>query len=120
MTAQVLRRPSRPGGDKHGAAWADFDNDGRLDLVQLTGAVQGVGAEPKRLLRNVGDRFEDVAEPMGVLNPEGRTRMPLWLDLDADGRLDLFHGAEARFDDKTPPVHVPPVRRPASTPADAR
>lgn len=90
-------------GDKHGAAWADFDNDGRQDLVQLTGAMKGLGAEPKRLYRFDGARFEDVAPAMGALNPEGRTRMPLWLDIDHDGRLDLVHGAEARFDAHTPP-----------------
>lgn len=89
--------------DKHGAAWADFDNDGRQDLVQLTGAVKGVGIESKQLFHNRGDRFVDAAAALGVLNPEGRTRMPLWADLDGDGRLDLFHGADARLDDKTPP-----------------
>lgn len=116
VTAQVLT-PEQVGGDKHGAAWADFDNDGRLDLVQLTGAVQGVGAEPKRLLRNVDGRFEDVAAALGVDNPEGRTRMPLWFDLNADGKLDLFEGAEARLDDKTPPRMF--MRGAASfTPAD--
>lgn len=90
-------------GDKHGAVWADFDNDGRTDLAQLTGAIKGLGEEPKRLFHNMGDHFTDVAVALGVQNPEGRTRMPLWVDLDRDGRLDLFHGAEARFDDKTPP-----------------
>jgi len=90
-------------GDKHGTAWADFDNDGRQDLVQLTGAVKGLGAEPKRLFHNNGTRFSDVATEMGVLNPDGRTRMPLWIDLDHDGRIDLVQGAEARFDAKTPP-----------------
>ncbi len=29
--------------------------------------------------------------------------MPLWVDLDGVGQLDLFHGAEARHDDKNPP-----------------
>lgn len=90
-------------GDKHGAAWADFDNDGHLDLVQLTGADRGVGSEPKRLFVNRGTQFEDVAEAVGIANPFGRTRMPLWLDLDHDGHLDQFQGAERRFDDRSPP-----------------
>lgn len=91
------------GGDKHGVAWADFDNDGDQDLVQLTGAKMGVGTELKRLFRNDGDHFEEVAEEVGLSNPYGRTRMPLWVDLDRDGRLDLFQGAERRFDNRTPP-----------------
>lgn len=95
--------PKDVAGDKHGAVWADYDNDGRQDLAQLTGAVRGVGAEGKRLFHNRGERLTDVADPMGVLNPYGRTRMPLWVDLDNDGLLDLFQGAEARFDDKLPP-----------------
>ena len=95
--------PEDLGGDKHGAAWADFDNDGRLDLVQMAGADQGIGQEPKKLLLNRGTKFVNVAESMGVANPYGRTRMPLWIDLDHDGRLDLFEGAETRLDDRTPP-----------------
>src|SRR6266568_7615836 len=38
--------------DKHGAAWADVDNDGHLDLVQLTGGERGVGSELKHLFMN--------------------------------------------------------------------
>lgn len=89
--------------DKHGAAWADFNNDGRQDLVQLTGAGRGVGAEPKRLYLNRGTHFEDIAETVGVANLYGRTRMPLWYDFNRDGQLDLFHGAESRFDQREPP-----------------
>ncbi len=95
--------PAEIAGDSHGAAWADVNNNGRLDLIQLTGAVVGVGEEPKRLFINQGDRFIDDAEALGVINLQGRTRMPLWLDLDGDGKLDLIQGAEARFDDVEPP-----------------
>jgi hypothetical protein len=102
VTAEVMS-PNDLGGDKHGAAWADFNNDGRLDLVQLTGAHQGVGFESKRLFVNEANKLVDHAQSLGVDNPPGRTRMPLWLDIDQDGRLDLFQGAEARFDDLTPP-----------------
>ena len=103
VTAQWLPLPSDVGGDKHAAMWADFDNSGRQSLVQLTGATMGVGAEPKRLMHNRGDHLVDEAPALGVDNPEGRDRSPLWLDIDRDGRLDLFEGAEARFDAKTPP-----------------
>lgn len=102
VTAEVIN-PKDLGGDKHGAAWADFNNDGRLDLAQLTGAIQGVGVEPKRLFVNEGGKLVERAVELGVDNPPGRTRMPLWLDIDQDGKLDLFQGAEARFDDLTPP-----------------
>jgi hypothetical protein len=101
VTAAVLG--DQTGGDKHGAAWADFDNDGDQDLVQLTGAIQGMGEEPKRLFVNDGGKLRDQAPSLGVDNPPGRTRMPLWVDLDGDGRLDLFQGAEARHDALTPP-----------------
>ncbi len=102
VTAEVFAK-EEIGGDKHGAAWADFDNDGDSDLVQLAGARRGVGTEPKRLFRNSGNHLQDVAKSLGVDNPYGRTRMPLWLDLNLDGRLDLFHGAERRFDSLVPP-----------------
>lgn len=95
--------PEHLGGDKHGAAWADFNNNGKLDLVQLTGALMGVGVEPKRLFVNEGGKLVERAVELGVDNPPGRTRMPLWLDIDQDGKLDLFQGAEVRFDDLTPP-----------------
>ena len=90
-------------GDKHGAMWADFNNDGREDLVQLRGAKAGIGSEPKRLFLNTGSKFVNVAEKMGVSNPWGRSRMPLWYDFNNDGLLDLFQGAESRLDDRTPP-----------------
>lgn len=102
VTTEVIN-PNDLGGDKHGAAWADFNNDGRLDLAQLTGAIQGVGVEPKRLFVNEGDKLVERAVELGVDNPPGRTRMPLWLDIDQDGKLDLFQGAEARLDELTPP-----------------
>jgi hypothetical protein len=102
VTTEVMS-PEDLGGDKHGAAWADFNNDGRQDLVQLTGALKGVGVEPKRLFVNEGGKLVDRAVELGTDNPAGRTRMPLWLDIDLDGKLDLFQGAETRFDDLTPP-----------------
>ncbi len=69
-----------------GAAPADFDRDGRVDLY-----VTAYGAN--RLFRNVGDggvvRFEDVTEAMGVDHP-GWGTSAAWFDYDRDGDLDLY------------------------------
>lgn len=102
VTGQYFK-PADLTGDKHGAVWADFDNDGRPDLMQMLGAKRGVGANPKRLFRNTGQALVDVADAEGVANPLSRGRMPMWLDINGDGKLDLFEGAESRLDGKTPP-----------------
>ena len=67
-------------------AWADFDNDGDLDLH--VGFRPGT---PNRLYRNDGGSFTDVAADLGVADLEG-TRAVAWGDYNADGRLDLYVG----------------------------
>ena len=66
------------------AAWADFDNDGDLDLY--------VGNEtfPNQLFRNSGDgHFEDVAVQLGV-DDRSFTKAVVWGDYDGDGLSDLY------------------------------
>ena len=66
-----------------GAAAADYDNDGHVDLY-----VTALG--PNRLFRNMGDgRFEDVTGRAGVGDP-GFSTSAAWFDYDADGDVDLF------------------------------
>ena len=66
-----------------GAAAADYDNDGDVDLF-----VAGVGQN--QLLRNRGDgRFDDVTKPAGIGAGEWAVA-GAWLDYDNDGHLDLF------------------------------
>jgi len=69
-----------------GASWADFDNDGREDIL--------VGAEraPFCLFRNRGDgTFEDVAERVGLLDPVGLgCYASQFIDYDNDGFQDIF------------------------------
>ena len=70
-------------------AWGDVDGDGKLELaaVSADGALQ--------LLASVGeDRFEDVSERVGLAGIADAA-LALWVDYDADGRLDLFVGARA-------------------------
>lgn len=65
-----------------GAAAADFDNDGRIDLF-----VPGAGRN--LLYRNTGNGFEDVSKKAGI-HDETWSVAAAWLDYDRDGFLDLF------------------------------
>lgn len=82
-------------GDRHGAACADYDNDGDIDLIFAHGAKKGetLGIKYDELLRNKGSlTFEEVSHETGVLNSQGRGRTPTWVDFDNDGWLDLYIG----------------------------
>ncbi|MFO0803345.1 MAG: FG-GAP-like repeat-containing protein [Gemmataceae bacterium] len=66
-----------------GASAADYDNDGRIDLL-ITGAGE------QHLFRNVGDgTFQDVSAAAGLDKVAGLCLGAAWSDLDQDGDLDL-------------------------------
>ena len=66
-----------------GAAAADYDNDGHVDLFVA-------GVRQNQLLRNRGDgRFEDVTSQSGISSGEWAVG-GAWFDYDNDGRLDLL------------------------------
>ncbi len=88
--------------DKHGAAWADFDNDGDEDLMELSGAGEGTGSVPSLELVNNGGTMTNQAVALGVDYALGRGRTPLWLDWNNDGLLDVFQSNQARPDKLAP------------------
>ena len=71
------------------AAWADFDNDGWLDLFvghETTGPVK----HPSQLYRNNHDgSFTEVAAPNGLADL-GFVKGVAWGDFNNDGRPDLY------------------------------
>jgi hypothetical protein len=70
-------------GYSMGAACADYDNDGWVDIY-----VTGYGGN--FLYRNKGDgSFADVTRKLGV-GANGWSASAAWVDYDRDGRLDLF------------------------------
>jgi hypothetical protein len=88
--------------DTHGASWADFDNDGDQDLLQLVGAQAGAGAGPNQLFLNYGGILQDRAAEYGLEYSLGRGRTPLWFDWNKDGYLDVFLANKTRLDAQAP------------------
>src|SRR6185503_5446435 len=69
------------------SAWGDFDADGDPDL--LIGFAVGAGPV-LQLYRNDDGRFSAVTRDVGLMRDSGSVRQLSWVDVDADGDLDLF------------------------------
>lgn len=68
-------------------SWADYDNDGLLDLSVAT----VMGGEPSILYRNLdGALFQDVSEDAGITMGGGLVFHTIWADFDNDGQVDMF------------------------------
>jgi hypothetical protein len=73
------------------AAWADYDNDGDVDIYIGNEMLSKTENAPCQLFRNNGDgTFTDVAKQAGVLNLTGFTKGVTWGDYNADGLPDLY------------------------------
>jgi hypothetical protein len=70
---------------------ADYDNDGRVDVLVLRGAGLGeAGRQPVSLLKNGPQEFSDVTYDVGLGETESPTTAGAWADFDNDGDLDLY------------------------------
>lgn len=75
----------------YAAAWADYDNDGWLDLYVANRSTQNMPMQNK-LYRNNGDgTLTDVTNQAGVGNVNGATIATAWLDYNNDGWPDIYN-----------------------------
>ncbi|MEO0739765.1 MAG: Ig-like domain-containing protein, partial [Cyanobacteria bacterium J06649_12] len=80
-------------GDRHGAVWADIDNDGDQDLIQLVGLIATNEPSKNKLFINEGGVLVNKADELGVSYAQGRSRDAVIFDFNNDGLLDFIHGA---------------------------
>ncbi len=73
----------------HGATWADYDNDGDLDLFLTNAKGDSIG-ENNYLYQNNGDGTFTRITTGVIVNDGGPSYGATWGDYDNDGDLDLF------------------------------
>jgi hypothetical protein len=89
-TAYGVADPSQ----SYSCGWADFDNDGDLDLYVANGQPT-----PDKLYRNDGSTFTDVAAAVGT-NDTRHSSCISWGDFNNDGFMDVYlnnNGTENRL-----------------------
>ncbi|HET7204911.1 MAG TPA: CRTAC1 family protein [Steroidobacteraceae bacterium] len=80
----VLVWRNRARADTHGGSWADYDNDGDLDLMVTTGT-----GNLSQFLVNEHQRLVDRSAELGFNTSNVGGRLPVWLDYDGDKRSDV-------------------------------
>jgi len=83
--------PKSP-SNQHGAAWADYDNDGHLDLIVTSGNPE---LTHTMLYHNNGDGTFSWTTANAIYNDDlffvsPNVHAPKWGDYDNDGLIDLF------------------------------
>jgi hypothetical protein len=83
VTTSVLAEPN---GGNRDVSWADYDNDGDLDLF----LVRESSLAPFVLMRNDGPAgfVVDATSALALLSPQARNAT--WADFDNDGDLDVY------------------------------
>jgi len=85
------------GANTTGVAWADYDNDGFLDLAQGNGVLpqynESGPSNPFLFHNNSDGTFAQVAASEGV-TAQRRYRAVSWADFDLDGHMDVLMAGE--------------------------
>jgi len=86
--------------DRHALAWADLNDDDKLDVFINRGAMGGTlraypdvvrqGVKDELLIRNEDGKFSDITRESGIVKKGCSGRHARWLDYNADGLLDLY------------------------------
>ena len=86
--------------DRHALAWADYNDDGMLDIFITRGALGGeLRAYPKDIQNKIKDEFlvsgsnasySDIVSDVGIEKDGCSGRHARWLDFNHDGLLDLY------------------------------
>lgn len=97
VRAKNRKLPTIELGDRHGAGWADFDSNGRLDAALVGGGIAGKiddlpGLLQDELMINKGSRFKNESRGSGLRKGPCRGRESLPADANKDGSLDLLVG----------------------------
>jgi hypothetical protein len=89
--------------DRHGCAADDVDGSGFPDLYCSVGARRGTGVKANQLWLDPGTEARTLDPVVGrAAEPLGRGRVATFLDVDGDGRQDLFVGQETERMDGLP------------------
>jgi enediyne biosynthesis protein E4 len=84
----------------HSVSFADFDNDGWLDLYTVS-----AGSGNKLYRNNQGMSFSEIAGQAGVADGHYGCGLSIG-DLDSDGRLDMVVGHYANAGDNPPKISI--------------
>jgi hypothetical protein len=77
--------------DRHECAWFDANGDGQPDVFCAVGADRGKEVKKNELwLQQPDGSFVNQAAQFGVMDPLGRGRRPVALDVNGDGWTDLY------------------------------